>query len=61
MLKCPKCGNENICGIEYAWDHPEYYDGISEWRCLACSYRQGRWSGKELLNGDTEKRYGGER
>lgn len=27
--KCKKCGSENIIMIEYSWDSPEHYDGIS--------------------------------
>jgi len=56
--KC-KCGNtEKWCGIEYAYPHPEMYDGISEWRCEECGTRYGRWSGKELKENESENRYG---
>lgn len=58
QMVCPKCSSTNIILIEYSWDNPEHYDGISEYRCLACDYRQGRWTGKELKLGFIEPRYG---
>ncbi|KKQ60343.1 MAG: hypothetical protein US81_C0023G0005 [Parcubacteria group bacterium GW2011_GWE2_38_18] len=57
--KCKKCGSENIVMVEYDPMSPEHYDGISEIRCLACGTRIGRWSGRELQEGELEKRYGG--
>jgi len=57
--KCKKCGSENIIGVEYWYDHPERYDGVSEWQCYHCGVRYGRWTGKELAEGESEKRYGG--
>lgn len=57
--KCKKCGSGNIVGVEYAHGLPERYDGISEIRCNDCGVRIGRWSGKELAEGEAEKRYGG--
>jgi len=45
--------------IEYAYNHPEHYDGISEWACESCGVRIGRWSGKVLKDGEIEKRFGG--
>lgn len=56
--KCPKCQSENIVMVEYAYDHPEHYDGISEINCLSCKTRFGRWSGKELGPDESEKRPG---
>ncbi len=61
MEKCSKCGSKNIVAVEYSWDSPEHYDGISEIQCLDCGVRIGRWSGKELKDGEAEKRYGGEK
>lgn len=58
--KCKKCGSTNIVGVEYAYPCPERFDGVSEWKCLDCGFRIGRWSGKELKDGEIEKRYGGE-
>ena len=55
--ECPLCGLE-LCGVEYHYNHPEHYDGVSEWKCLKCHYRRGRWTGKELSNGEVEPRYG---
>jgi DNA-directed RNA polymerase subunit RPC12/RpoP len=57
--KCQKCGSEAVIGVEYYLLHPEHYDGVSEWRCEDCGVRIGRWSGKELADGESEKRYGG--
>jgi hypothetical protein len=57
--KCKKCGSENIVMVEYSYESPEHYDGISEIDCKSCGARFGRWSGKELAKGEVEKRYGG--
>lgn len=57
--KCGICKSENIELIEYAWDHPEHYDGVSEVVCRDCGVRIGRWSGRVLKDGEFEKRYGG--
>ena len=58
---CPKCESTNITGIQYGFvadrDNPCHYDGISEWKC-ECGYREGRWSGKELKDGEHEPPYG---
>lgn len=56
--KCKKCGSENIIMGEYDLMHPEHYDGVSEIECLECGVRIGRWSGKELTQGEFEKKYG---
>lgn len=58
MEKCEKCGSKNIVMVEYEWNHPEHYDGISEIVCQDCKVRIGRWSGKELAEGEYEKRGG---
>lgn len=58
MEDCPNCSSDNIILIEYGYGHPEHYDGISEYKCLSCGYRQGRWTGKELKLGFIEPRYG---
>lgn len=55
MEKCKKCGSENIILVEYPYDNPNYYDGISEIFCSSCKTRIGRWSGKELADGEFEK------
>lgn len=44
--------------VEYDGMHPEHYDGISEIDCNDCGARIGRWSGKELAEGEVEKRGG---
>lgn len=50
-------------GVEYGYDAPAgcHYDGVSEWRCPDCGYREGRWSGRELADGEFEPRYGAAR
>ena len=48
----------NVIGVEYAHDHPERYDGVSEWRCTVCGARIGRWTEKVLADDESEKRYG---
>lgn len=55
MKVCTRCGSENIVGVEYSHDHPEHYDGVSEWECLACGLRRGRWTGSILATGDADK------
>ncbi len=57
--KCKKCGSKNITLIEYSHTNPEHYDGTSEILCNDCGARFGRWTGKELKEGEFEKRYGG--
>jgi hypothetical protein len=60
MNKCKKCGSDTIM-VEYGYPSKNSYDGISEYRCLnkECGLRIGRWSGKELAEGEEELRYGG--
>jgi transposase-like protein len=58
MKQCPKCKSKNIIAMEYGYPCPESYDGISEYRCIDCQYRQGRWTGQELKDGEIESRYG---
>jgi len=59
-MNCPDCTKPMI-GIEYAYGHPERYDGVSEWKCPdeTCNVRLGRWTGKRLELGEVEKRFGG--
>jgi len=59
--KCPHCGHSIYIGVEYAYDHPDHYDGLSELVCAQCGTRYGRWSGRKLKDGESEKRWGGER
>jgi hypothetical protein len=53
---CAKCGSANIAYVEYEGTHPDHYDGASEIACLDCHARFGRWSGKELAEGEAEKK-----
>jgi hypothetical protein len=61
---CPKCGEDPMVGVQYgrlAMKGEEcHYDGVSEWWCPSCKYRQGRWSGKELAENEHEPPFGGE-
>jgi hypothetical protein len=57
---CQKCNSENIVMVEYEPGHPQRYDGVSEIKCFDCGVRIGRWSGKELAEGEYEKVRGGE-
>ncbi len=59
-MACPQCGKQLIA-IEYPYDHPDFYDGVSEWACIPCGYHRGRWSGKLLGDGETEPKYGRKR
>ena len=61
MKICPKCKSKNILMIEYGYPCPESYDGISEYRCEDCKYRQGRWTGNELKKGEIEPVFGKKR
>lgn len=53
MEQCLKC-NGQIIGVEYHGLDPYHYDGISEWECAKCGSRWGRWSGRELAEGEKE-------
>lgn len=33
-----------LVGIEYGHDHPEHYDGVSEWQCPDCKHRWPRFT-----------------
>lgn len=53
---CPKCdGVGTLCiGVEYSYDTKYRYDGVSEWRCENCGYREGRFCGRELKEHEME-------
>lgn len=60
MDSCPICNEVgHMMGVEYAYGHPEHYDGVSEWHCLKCGRRFGRWSKRILGDNEFEKRWGG--
>ncbi len=46
-------------GVQYTYNHPQHYDGISEHRCNQCGTCYGRWTGKILAIGEFEERFGG--
>ena len=56
---CHSCNSTNIMCVEYGWSSEYHYDGISEIRCQDCGKRFGRWTEKELKEGEYEKPYGG--
>lgn len=66
--ECPECGGSweyevfgkkysHLIGVQYSYPNPEHYDGVSEWNCPHCGVRWGRWSGKILGEGESEKRF----
>lgn len=63
---CPGCGSDltlpdggsRVIGVEYAYGDPNRYDGVSEWRCPDCGYREGRWTGRHLADQEAEPRFG---
>lgn len=60
-IVCPSCGNKDtkrFVGVEYPYYDPDHYDGVSEWNCLKCQTRWGRWSGKVLADGEAEAPFG---
>ena len=54
---CAACGSTDLMACQYTFDHPNHYDGISEYHC-ACGARTGRWSGKILKEGESERPFG---
>lgn len=59
---CRRCDEKvQPFAIEYSYDSPEHYDGISEFQCPRCRRREGRWTGRVLTGGGTEPRLGEER
>jgi hypothetical protein len=54
------CGHRTFTGLQYQGT-PEDYDGVSEWICQACHRHYGRWTRRELGEGEIERRHGGER
>lgn len=55
--KCPTCGSTNLIGVQYQGTSQDY-DGVSEWRCVQCGPRFGRWSNRVLGEIEIEGRYG---
>lgn len=57
------CGTEflarEVIGVQYAYDDPEHYDGVSEWR-FPDGHRVGRWTNRILEDGEGEYRFGRE-
>lgn len=57
-MNCPNC-HQPMCGVQYAYNEPEAYDGVSEWICEhGCGVRIGRWSKRALAPDEIEGRYG---
>ena len=53
-----ECGGKWM-GVQYALTTQDY-DGVSEWECMNCGVRIGRWSGRQLSTLQIERRYGGD-
>ena len=53
-IVCQKCGSDYVALVEYNHYHPAHCDDISEIRCNECGARFGRWSGRELGEGEWE-------
>ena len=49
------CEHKEKVNIQYSWDHPDHYDGISETLCTKCGERRGVWSNKILKPSEWEK------
>ncbi len=58
MNNCPKCNAPGMIAVQYHHTSKNHIDGPSEWFCFKCKYRQGRWTGKELKEGEEELRCG---
>ncbi len=56
--RCRACKTTQVVLVEYSWDHTEHHDGWSEVWCQneKCGVRTGRWSGKILKKGESERR-----
>ncbi len=59
-INCPVDPKHRVTLVEYSWDNPNHYDGISEIGCHDCKKRYGRWSKRELKGDEEEPRYGGD-
>ena len=35
-----------IVGVQYSYDHPDHYDGVSEWMCPDCKHTWPRFQTK---------------
>lgn len=46
-----------LIGVEYAYDHPHHYDGVSEWMCPDCGARWSRWTEELLKDGESAGRF----
>lgn len=59
---CQRCDKfVTAFAIEYPHDHPEHYDGVSEYQCPRCGRREGRWTEAVLTGGSSEPRLGEEK
>ena len=45
----------NMVGIEYPWNHPRHYDGVSEWKCTQCGTRIDRFTNKIIPEEEREE------
>jgi len=42
-----------VIGVEYGYNHPGHWDGVSEWMCPDCGARVNRFTG-EYIKHDNE-------
>lgn len=45
---CPPRYYSHLVGVEFPYDHPEHYDGVSQWMCPSCGTRWNRWTREEI-------------
>ena len=55
--QCPTCDSLTWTGVQYQGTS-EDYDGVSEFICDGCGTHFGRWTGRILIGGELERRYG---
>lgn len=56
-MNCPNDKKHDVIMIEYAYPHPQRYDGVSEIYCQTEEKRFGRWCLQELQKGESENRF----
>ena len=57
-MDCPINKKHKVILVEYWYDNPNRYDGISEISCKDCGKRYGRWTNNVLKENEFEPPYG---
>lgn len=57
MEHCDNSEEHEIVLVQYGYDDPHHYDGVSEKKCLTCGRRTGRWCGNKLEDDEVEPRF----